>query len=46
VPDGYPKRAFARRAHGFLDIVVRPGPIRLKAVKLSGHVVDRKVINP
>ena len=45
-PDGYPKRAFARRAHGFLDIVVRPGAIRLKAVNLSGHVVDRKVINP
>ena len=45
-PDGYPKRAFARRAHGFLDIVVRSGAIRLRAVNLSGHVVDRKVINP
>ena len=45
-PDGYPRRAFARRAHGFLDIVVRPGTIRLKAVSVFGHVVDRKVINP
>ena len=45
-PNGYPKRDFARRAHGFLDIVVRPGAIRLKAVNLSGNVVDRKAINP
>jgi hypothetical protein len=45
-PVGYPKRAFARRAHGFLDIVVRSGAIRLRAVNLSGHVVDRTVINP
>jgi 3',5'-cyclic AMP phosphodiesterase CpdA len=45
-PAGYPKRDFARRAHGFLDIVVRTGAIRLKAVNLSGHVVDRKLINP
>jgi hypothetical protein len=44
--NGYPKRAFARRAHGFLDIVVRSGAIRLRAVNLSGHVVDRRVINP
>lgn len=45
-PEGYPKRAFARRAHGFLDIVVRPAAIRLKAVNLAGNVIDRKVINP
>ena len=45
-PAGYPTRDFARSGHGFLDIVVRPGAIRLKAVNLSGHVVDRKVINP
>ena len=45
-PEGYPTRDFARRAHGFLDIVVTPEAIRLKAVKLSGRVIDRKVINP
>jgi hypothetical protein len=45
-PNGYPQRDFARRAHGFLDIVVRPGAIRLKAVNLSGNVIDRKAINP
>jgi len=45
-PAGYPKRAFARAAHGFLDIVVRPGAVRLKAVNLSGKVIDRRVINP
>jgi hypothetical protein len=45
-PDGYPKRSFARRAHGFLDIVVRPGSLRLKAVNLSGRVIDSHVINP
>jgi Calcineurin-like phosphoesterase len=45
-PAGYPKRAFARRGHGFLDITVRPGLLRLKAVNLSGKVIDRHVINP
>lgn len=45
-PAGYPRRAFAQRAHGFLDIVARSGELRLKAVNLSGKVVDRRVINP
>ena len=45
-PAGYPKRAVARRSHGFLDIVVRRGTVRLKAVNLSGKVIDRRVINP
>ena len=33
-----------KRAHS--HIVVRAGAIRLRAVNLFGHVVDRKVINP
>jgi Calcineurin-like phosphoesterase len=45
-PTGYPKRAFARAAHGFLDIVVRPGAVRLKAINLSGKVIDHRLINP
>ena len=45
-PPGYPKRAFARRSHGFLDIAVRRDAVRLKAVNLSGTVIDRHVINP
>jgi len=45
-PDGYPKRTFARRGHGFLDLVVRRGSLRLKAVNLRGHVIDRDTINP
>jgi predicted MPP superfamily phosphohydrolase len=45
-PDGYPRRAFARRGHGFLDIVVRPGSLRVKAVNLSGRVIDSHLINP
>src|SRR3954469_1741175 len=32
-PSGSPTRAFARRAHGFLDIVVRPGALRLRSVR-------------
>jgi hypothetical protein len=43
-PAGYPTRAFARRAHGFLDVVVRSDAVRLKAVNLSGKVIDRHVI--
>lgn len=45
-PDGYPRRAFARRGHGFLDIVVRPGSLRVKAVNLSGRVIDSHLVNP
>jgi hypothetical protein len=45
-PDGYPKRSFACRGHGFLDIVIRRGSLRLKAVNLSGRVIDSHVINP
>jgi hypothetical protein len=45
-PAGYPRRAFARPSHGFLDIVVRSGAVRLKAVNLSGKVIDRHVVNP
>src|SRR5436190_1547376 len=39
-PDGYPRRAFARKGHGFLDIVVGKDALRLRAVNLSGRVVD------
>jgi 3',5'-cyclic AMP phosphodiesterase CpdA len=45
-PAGYPARAFARRKHGFLDIVVRPGSLRLRSVSLAGRVFDHSVIYP
>jgi Calcineurin-like phosphoesterase len=45
-PAGYPKRSFARKAHGFLDLVVRPGALRIRAVSLSGRVIDYHVIYP
>jgi Calcineurin-like phosphoesterase len=45
-PDGYPRRAFARKGHGFLDVVVRRDALRLRAVNLSGRVIDYHVIYP
>jgi len=45
-PSGYPTRAFARRAHGFLDIVVRPGALRLRSVSFAGRVIDHDIIYP
>jgi acid phosphatase type 7 len=45
-PSGYPRRAFARSAHGFLDIVVRPGALRLRSVSMAGKVIDYHVIYP
>ncbi|HVD66866.1 MAG TPA: metallophosphoesterase [Gaiellaceae bacterium] len=45
-PAGYPTRRFARKGHGFLDVLVRQTSIRLQAVNLSGRVIDEHVINP
>ena len=45
-PAGYPTRAFARKGHGFLDIVVRPNALRLRAVNLRGRVIDYHPIYP
>jgi 3',5'-cyclic AMP phosphodiesterase CpdA len=45
-PAGYPRRAFARKSHGFLDLVVRPNTLRVRAVNLSGHAIDYHVIYP
>jgi 3',5'-cyclic AMP phosphodiesterase CpdA len=45
-PSGYPTRAFARKAHGFLDVVVGPSALTVRAVNLSGHVVDRTTLYP
>jgi hypothetical protein len=45
-PSGYPGRAFARSVHGFLDLVVRPGALRVRSVELDGHVLDYHVIYP
>jgi hypothetical protein len=45
-PSGYPTRAFARKRHGFLDLVVRPDALRLRAVTLSGRVLDYHVLYP
>jgi 3',5'-cyclic AMP phosphodiesterase CpdA len=45
-PDSYPRRAFARSAHGFLYLVARPGVLRGAAVNRAGHAVDRFAIYP
>jgi 3',5'-cyclic AMP phosphodiesterase CpdA len=45
-PSGYPRRAFARSVHGFLDLVVRPGALRVRSVDLGGRVLDYHVIYP
>lgn len=45
-PAGYPTRAAARERHGFLDLVVRPHALRVRAVSLSGRVLDYDVIYP
>jgi 3',5'-cyclic AMP phosphodiesterase CpdA len=45
-PSGYPRRAFARQGHGFLDIVVRPRALRVRAVNRSGRVIDYHTIYP
>ena len=45
-PDAYPARAFARRAHGFLDIVARRGALRLRSVTVAGKVIDYHVMYP
>jgi 3',5'-cyclic AMP phosphodiesterase CpdA len=45
-PAGYPRRAFARAAHGFLDLVVRSGALRVRSVNFSGRVIDYHVIHP
>ena len=45
-PAGYPTRAFARRTHGFLDLVARSNALRVRSVTLSGRVIDYDVVYP
>jgi Calcineurin-like phosphoesterase len=45
-PAGYPTRVYARAVHGFLALVARPGSLWVKALKPSGHMLDRFVLYP
>ncbi|MEO8290255.1 MAG: metallophosphoesterase [Gaiellaceae bacterium] len=45
-PTSYPKRVFAREAHGFMYLVAKAGSLRGAAVNRAGRAIDRFVIYP
>jgi hypothetical protein len=45
-PSGYPRRASARRAHGFLAIGASESRFVVRVLRPSGRLVDRLVIYP
>jgi 3',5'-cyclic AMP phosphodiesterase CpdA len=45
-PAGYPKRRFARAAHGFLAVNARTDRLVIRAIRRDGTTLDRVVIYP